>query len=143
MPVSGMTGITVGEDGRPMGVVQGCEAPMDRAVLHVPAGPPEAEPEGSWSRSGTPDKFATWPLSGADGDGWTADSPPKPLVPRVTYRLYGATDDNSWSTGAVSFTPEDLSTLKPGQVRYATPSAPDVFTTGTLEDFRRAACEGE
>ncbi|MFJ2739526.1 hypothetical protein ACIO3O_07650 [Streptomyces sp. NPDC087440] len=143
VPVSGLTGVTVGRDGRPMGVVQSCEAPMDQVLLYVPAKDPEAPPEATWRRSGTPTEFATWPLSGEATGDWAAQRPPKPLTPHVTYALYGATEDSSWSTLPVEFTPEDLAALKPGQVRYATAADPDVYTTGSTDAFRKAACAGE
>lgn len=64
-----------------------------------------------------------------------------------TYVLYGATEDNSWSTTDVSFTLAHLAALTPGRVRYFGGEVPgaddDGYLTASIEDFRADACEDD
>ncbi|MER7103722.1 hypothetical protein ABT383_29535 [Streptomyces humidus] len=154
VPSAGLTGITVTEDGRPVGVLMVCHDHIDGALLYTDSagsGRDAAEEGGSedagrWSSSKPVTGFASWPLT-TGGQGWRVDGPmPATLQPRRTYHLFGGTDDDSWSTADVSFTPEQLAALAPGQVRYF---AGDVrgaddegYVTGTIAQFR-AACRDD
>ena len=50
--------------------------------------------------------------------------------------MYGWTDDNSVSTGAVIFTQDDLQDLRPGQVLWG-----ESGTVTSLEQFKVEACD--
>ncbi|MER6786720.1 hypothetical protein ABT330_19240 [Streptomyces sp. NPDC000658] len=159
VPIAGLTGVTVSEDGQPVGVLMVCHDHIDGALLYTDGdgegtgadGSDEDATEGSesedvgrWSSSEPVTGFVSWPLT-AGGGGWRVDEPmPAALRPRQTYHLFGGTDDSSWSTADVSFTPEQLAALAPGRVRYF---AGDVrgadatgHVTGSLAQFRAAAC---
>jgi hypothetical protein len=71
----------------------------------------------------------------------SVDKPLQALKKDRSYHLYGWTRDSSWSTGDVTFTPADLTTLTPGRVRYWSGEGDD-YETGSVEDFRSRACQG-
>lgn len=145
VPSAGLTGVTVSKEGQPMGVVLVCRDRIDAAVIYTdePDADPEAEPEyeNGWSAAGPVTDFATWPLTAtpAGGAGWTPDEPLRPLRPGQVYTLYGATEDNSWSTNHHSFTLADLAKLTPDQVRYTDPESGTARTV-TVADFRAHTC---
>ncbi|WP_282696885.1 hypothetical protein [Streptomyces sp. CC208A] len=143
VPPAGLTGVSVAEDGTPLGILLMCHDHVDGAVLHPDGLPPESrEVTGEWRHDGPVTGFTTWPLlptaSAPAAERWTAEQEATRLEKGRTYRLYGGTEDNSWSTVAVSFTPEDLARLKPGQVRY---TMGDETRTTSLDDFRDRACD--
>ncbi|MFI9123310.1 hypothetical protein ACIGW0_28645 [Streptomyces bikiniensis] len=138
VPIAGVAGVTVGEDGSPVGVIAMCKEHVDGATLHTDAEDPEAQKDmGAWNHDAPITGLTTWPLS-SPGDGWTVAKPFGRLVPGQAYRLYGWTEDDSWSTAAVSFTTKDLEKLTPGQVWY---EPGDEGRTVPLDDFRTKACE--
>lgn len=78
--------------------------------------------------------------------GWRVEILLKPLQPGTTSRIYGWTQDDSWSADGVEFSLEDLRQLQPGQIRYdararADEDNPD-DTTATIpaEQFRSEVC---
>ncbi|MER5193911.1 hypothetical protein ACWD3J_11295 [Streptomyces sp. NPDC002755] len=147
VPEAGSTGITVTEDGQPVGVLMVCHHHIDGAVLYTGDGGQETEDVGSWSRAEPADGFVTWPLR-TGGEGWSLDGQqPVTLERQRTYVLYGSTEDNSWSTVDVSFTLAHLAALTPGQVRYFAGDVPgaddDGYLTASTADFRADACEDD
>ncbi|WP_405631560.1 hypothetical protein OG933_38150 [Streptomyces sp. NBC_00016] len=147
VPVAGSTGITVTEEGQPVGVLMVCHHHIDSAVLYTGDGGDASEDVGSWSRAEPATGFVTWPLR-TGGGGWSVDrQPPATLERQRTYILYGATEDNSWSTTDVSFTLAHLAALAPGRVRYFAGEVPgaddDGYVTASIEDFRADACEDD
>lgn len=160
VPLAGLTGITVTEDGRPVGVLMVCHDHIDAAVLYIDDGrddgdgseggsaeESESDDLGRWSSSEPVTGFVSWPLT-TGGEGWRVDEPmPAALQPRRTYHLFGGTDDDSWSTADVSFTPEQLAALTPGQVRYSVGDVrgadDDGMATGSIAQFRAAACRDD
>ncbi|MEU4871500.1 hypothetical protein [Streptomyces sp. NPDC021608] len=155
VPVAGLTGVTVTEDGRPVGVLMVCHDHVDGALLYTDgvgsaggtAEESESEDVGRWSSSGPVTGFVSWPLA-TGGDGWRVDEAmPAALRPRRAYHLFGGTDDDSWSTVDVSFTPEQLAALAPGQVRYFAGEVrgadADGYVTGSVARFRAAACRDD
>ncbi|MFE9040026.1 hypothetical protein ACFY9F_30980 [Streptomyces sp. NPDC012421] len=142
-PPAGLTGVSVAEDGTPLGVLLMCHDHVDGAVLHPSGRPPESgETTGAWRHDGRVTGFTSWPLlptSGAPAaERWTTERETTRLDKGRSYRLYGGTADDSWSTVPVEFTPEDLTRLKPGQVRY---TLNDEIRTTSLDDFRDGACD--
>ncbi|MFJ3504421.1 MULTISPECIES: hypothetical protein [unclassified Streptomyces] len=138
VPIAGVAGVTVGRDGTPVGVIAMCEEHVDGATLYADAEDPEAQKDlGVWRHGAPLTGLITWSLA-SPGDGWTVEKPFGRLAPGQVYRLYGWTEDDSWSTSGVSFTTKDLELLTPGQVRYG---SDDMVGTVPLEDFREKACE--
>ncbi|QJT06678.1 hypothetical protein G9272_06260 [Streptomyces asoensis] len=146
VPGAGSTGITVTEEGQPVGVLMVCHHHIDSAVLYTGDGD-ESEGVGNWSRAEPATGFVTWSLR-TGGGGWSVDrQPPATLERQRTYVLYGATEDSSWSTTDVSFTLAHLAALTPGRVRYFAGEVPgaddDGYLTASIEDFRADACEDD
>ncbi|MEU1187526.1 hypothetical protein [Streptomyces sp. NPDC005859] len=147
VPVAGGTGITVAEDGQPVGVLMVCHHHIDAAILYTRGSGDESEDVGSWRRTEPATGYVTWPLH-TGGEGWSVDrAMPTALERQRTYVLYGATEDDSWSTADVSFTLADLAALTPGQVRYFAGDVrgadADGYATASIEEFRTDACEGD
>ncbi|GGX63131.1 hypothetical protein [Streptomyces fructofermentans] len=144
VPVGGSTGISVTEDGRPVGVVAVCDDRIDGATLYVDSKKKRDDTRGTWSRKRPVTGLAMWTLD-SPGKGWSTDEAMAPLEPHRTYHLYGWTRDNSSSTAHVSFTRSQLDNLRPGQVRYFAGEVAGAdregFRTVPLEDFRSEACE--
>ncbi|MFH9827175.1 MULTISPECIES: hypothetical protein [Streptomyces] len=145
VPVAGITGVTVTEDGRPVGVLMVCHDHIDGATLYEDGAQDGSETVAEWSRTPPAEGLVTWPLT-TGGGGWSVDDPmPAALEKGRTYSLYGWTSDNSWSTAHVTFTLADLAGLRPGRVRYfAGDDAPgadrDGLRTASVEEFRTDAC---
>ncbi|MFE5830842.1 hypothetical protein ACFQ8W_11425 [Streptomyces sp. NPDC056508] len=138
VPIAGVAGVTVGRDGSPVGVIAMCREHVDGATLYADAEDPEAQKDlGVWRHGAPITGLITWPLA-SPGDGWTVEKPFGRLASGQVYRLYGWTEDDSWSTSGVSFTTKGLELLTPGQVRYG---SDDMVGTVPLEDFREKACE--
>ncbi|MFD3455666.1 hypothetical protein ACFWVC_26260 [Streptomyces sp. NPDC058691] len=136
VPVAGVTGIAVTDDGKPLGVMLVCHDRIDGATLY--SDEEEADYLGRWIRGKPAKGYTLWRLD-TGGRGWTTDMPVAALEPRRTYSLYGWTRDNSWSTEHVDFTLEQLARLEPGQVRYW---KDDGYATVTADVFRSEACRG-
>ncbi|MFE6223674.1 MULTISPECIES: hypothetical protein [unclassified Streptomyces] len=140
---AGLTGVTVAEDGTPLGVILMCHDHVDGAMLH-PDDAPEGSREvtGDWRHDGPVTGFTTWPLmqtaSTPATEEWTPETETARLEKGRSYRLAGWTDDGSWTASPVRFTPEDLTRLKPDQVRY---TLDDEIRTTTLDHFRDTACD--
>ncbi|MFD5256785.1 hypothetical protein ACFWM5_28625 [Streptomyces bobili] len=146
VPVAGITGVTVTEDGRPVGVLMVCHDRIDGATLYEDGAQEDRrDTVAAWSRTPPAEGLVTWPLT-TGGGGWSVDDPmPAALEKGRTYSLYGWTSDNSWSTAHVTFTLADLAGLRPGRVRYfAGDDAPgadrDGLWTASTEEFRTDAC---
>ncbi|MFJ6567258.1 hypothetical protein ACIQNU_07540 [Streptomyces sp. NPDC091292] len=147
VPSAGRTGVSVTEDGQPLGVMLICHDHVDVALMYSDS---DRAGEGSqalgrWTRTRSAlTGYSTWPLSGAGEDGWSARKPMAPLAPGRDYKLYGSTYDNSWSAGSVSFSTEDLAALSPGQVRYLAGRVKgadaDGQMTTSLAKFRATEC---
>ncbi|MFD8010930.1 hypothetical protein [Streptomyces sp. NPDC058955] len=141
---AGLAGVSVAEDGTPLGVILMCHDHVDGATLH-PDDASKAESReitGDWRHDGPVTGFTTWPLmhtAGApEAEEWTPEMETALLEKGRTYQLAGWTDDDTWKASPVRFTPEDLAHLKPGQVRY---TLDDEIRTTTLDDFRDGACD--
>ncbi|MEU5215224.1 hypothetical protein AB0G79_03365 [Streptomyces sp. NPDC020807] len=147
VPPAGFTGVSVTVDGKPLGVVLVCHDRIDEVLLYPTPPEPEAgadaaQPEytDAWYAAEPVGGFATWPLTDpAGGNGWTPDTAPHDLKQNQRYTVYGATEDNSWSTLHHSFTLADLEKLTPDQVSY---TREDKVRTTTVAEFRAHACEG-
>ncbi|MDX3070997.1 hypothetical protein [Streptomyces sp. MI02-7b] len=138
----GVTGITVAEDGTPVGVMLVCHDHIDGASLYdVDAD--EADEIGSWSRRKPATGFSVWSLR-TGGRGWRAGTPLAALDPHHTYTLRGWTDNHSAMTFEVTFTAAQLARLEPGQVRYLKGEGPgtdrDGYATVSMDAFRADAC---
>ncbi|MEU3606187.1 hypothetical protein AB0E83_12140 [Streptomyces sp. NPDC035033] len=140
---AGLAGVSVAEDGTPLGVLLMCHDHVDGAMLYPEDVPEESrEITGDWRHDGPVTGFTSWPLmqtSGApEAERWTPETSASRLEKGRSYRLAGWTDDGSWSATPVSFTPEDLSRLRPGQVRYTLDGE---VRTASLDEFRDRACD--
>lgn len=146
VPEAGSTGITVTEDGQPVGVLMVCHHHIDGATLYTGDGD-DSEEVGGWSRARPVTGFVSWPLY-TGGENWRVDRPmPAALERRRVYVLYGGTEDNSWSTTEVSFTRAQLAGLAPDRVRYFAGDVrgadDDGYLTASIQDFRADACEDD
>ncbi|MEU2507841.1 hypothetical protein ABZ621_24440 [Streptomyces sp. NPDC007863] len=140
---AGLAGVSVAEDGTPLGVLLMCHDHVDGAMLYPDDVPKESrEVTGDWRHDGPVTGFTSWPLmqtAGApEAERWTPETRTARLEKGRSYRLAGWTEDGSWSAAPVSFTPEDLARLKPGQVRY---TLDDEIRVSSLDDFRDRACD--
>ncbi|MPY38664.1 hypothetical protein FNH04_01415 [Streptomyces phyllanthi] len=148
VPPAGSTGISVTEDGRPLGVIVVCHDHIDGATLYTHTDDGKEKTLARWSHADPVKGFTTWPLE-TGGQGWKVDrAMPTTLDRRRTYTLYGWTSDNSSSANHVSFTLAQLAGLKPGQVRYDAGDEADGadrnrYRTASFDDFRTEACEDE
>lgn len=142
VPVDAVAGISVTDDGRLLGVMMVCGHRIDGATLYVDSDDADEETVGSWTAdSPLHAGLATWPLEAPDA-GWTATTPPAPLTAGTRYALYGWTEDNSWSSRSVAFTPADRDRLTPGTVLYRSISDDGVESTAAVPvaEFEREAC---
>ncbi|KAA6218816.1 hypothetical protein [Streptomyces filamentosus] len=140
---AGLAGVSVAEDGTPLGVLLMCHDHVDGAMLYPDDAPEESrEVTGDWRHDGPVTGFTTWPLMQTSGapaaERWTPRTQTERLEKGRGYRLAGWTEDGSWQAVPVRFTPEDLARLKPGQVRY---TVDDEIRTTSLDDFRDRACD--
>jgi hypothetical protein len=139
LPV-GLAGIGVDASGAPIGYLQVCRKHVDGATLYID----DDHVIGSWQASPTVTDFARWSLTDP-GEGWKTETPLGQLQPGVKYEFYGWTSDNTASAAHTSFMAEDLSGLKPGQVRYwsgkeNTQGTEDLLMTSSEDEFRSNAC---
>ncbi|MEU6200559.1 hypothetical protein [Streptomyces sp. NPDC047061] len=119
VPVDAVAGVSVTADGHLLGVMMVCGHHIDGASLYVDsADTDKTVTVGSWT-SDRPLKagLTTWPLD-SPATGWTTTRPLARLGAKTAYTLYGWTEDNSWSSSGVSFTPADRDRLTPGKVLY-------------------------
>ncbi|WP_241844526.1 hypothetical protein [Kitasatospora sp. CB01950] len=136
-----VAGISVTEDGRPLGVLLVCGHRIDGATLSTSEGSHE-ETIGNWTaHAALGPGLSTWTLD-APAEGWETGRSATPLDAGTTYHLRGWTKDNSRSSTATAFTPEDLKQLTPGTVRYDGTASDGSGTTRTVpvEEFRATAC---
>ncbi|MFJ8439221.1 hypothetical protein [Kitasatospora griseola] len=132
-----VTGVSVTEDGRPVGVLMVCGQRIDGASLYTSEGS-RTETVGEWNAtSALGPGLTTWALD-APAEGWETARSAAPLDAGTTYHLRGRTKDDSRSSTAVSFTPEDLEQLPPGQVRYYGPTS---TLTVPVAEFEATACK--
>ncbi|MFI9785682.1 hypothetical protein ACIHEI_19610 [Kitasatospora sp. NPDC051984] len=136
-----VAGISVNEDGRPLGVMLVCGHRIDGATLSTSEGSHQ-ETIGTWTaRTALEPGLTTWTLD-APADGWETGKSATTLDAGTTYHLHGWTKDNSRSSTATSFTPEDLKQLTPGTVRYDGTASDGSGTTLTVPvaEFQASAC---
>ncbi|MEV7122675.1 hypothetical protein [Kitasatospora griseola] len=132
-----VAGISVTEDGRPLGVLMACGQRIDGASLYTSEGS-HTETVGEWTaKSALGPGLSTWALD-APAEGWETVRSAVPLDAGTTYHLRGWTKDDSRSSTAVDFTPEDLEQLAPGHVRYYGPTS---TLTVPVAEFEAAACK--
>ncbi|MFF3448466.1 hypothetical protein ACFYXJ_15210 [Streptomyces sp. NPDC002667] len=144
VPIDAVAGISVTDDGHLLGVMMVCGHRIDGASLsRDDSATDKSVTVGSWTaRHPLTHGLATWPLD-APATGWTATRPLGRLTARTTYSLYGWTNDNSWSSGEISFTLGDRSRLTPGTVLYDTVSdqGDETTTVVSVADFKAKACQ--
>lgn len=136
VPSDAVAGISVGADGKLIGVMLVCGHHIDGATLYIDSEEAVMERKvGKWiaDRPLGPG-LVTWPLE-TPAAGWGGKGLSAPLLGRFTYVLYGWTKDNSWSAVGVSFNVRDR--IPPGQVRY---EKEDSAVTVSLEEFEATAC---
>ncbi|MHB9864426.1 hypothetical protein [Streptomyces sp. YIM S03343] len=144
VPIDAVAGISVTDDGRPLGVMLVCGHHIDGATLYVDSTDTDKSVTvGSWTADNPLTRgLTTWPLD-APAPGWTTTRTLKPLTAKTTYNLFGGTEDNSWSSANVSFTLADLDRLTPGKVRYDSVSnnGDESEITVPMAEFRARACK--
>lgn len=116
VPAKGATGISVNDNGDLMVEIVWCAgyAP-DLAILWTDDGGNEkliAEFTPTGEQAGT---SASFPIE-KPGGSWKASPAEPTLEPATTYRIYGATNDNSSSTAGVTFSVADRDKLTPDRV---------------------------
>jgi len=141
VPVDAVAGISVTEDGHPLGVLMVCGHRIDGATLYTDSGG-HSEDLGHWTaHSALGPGLTTWTLD-APAEGWETDKSAAPLEAGTTYSLYGWTKDNSWSSAQVTFTPADLEQLTAGNVRYirAASDGSSAALTVPVAEFEATVC---
>ncbi|MEU4094067.1 hypothetical protein [Streptomyces sp. NPDC026673] len=144
---TGVMGITVTGDGKPLGVMLVCDGRVERVTLH------DADKEiskrvhlAAWSRGKPVGGFSVWSLE-SGGKGWSVHKPMADLEPGRTYTLYGWTGDPDSTTDGVDFTLAQLAQLRPGQVRYYKGEGAGAdrngYATVSTGEFRSEACREE
>ena len=139
VPPVAVTGISIGPDGQPIGVLQGCSQHIDGATVYQT----DTDHLGSWGIKPAATGFTTWSLL-RGGTGWTVTEPLVAIKPDQTFTLYGWTKDNSSAAIPVDFTAADLVALRPAQVRVWSgkiSSHGDVEATLSIEQFKKNACD--
>lgn len=129
----GATGVGVTGEGDPVGFLYVCDQSIDGVTLYTQESEAEAE-AGSWAAPDPVRGGARWRLDSTPE--WDDAAEPVTIAQDEVYVMYGWTDDNSVSTGAVSFTQDDLQDLRPGQVLWGEPG-----TVTSLEQFKVEACD--
>jgi hypothetical protein len=138
VPVGGLAGIGVDDEGAPVGYLLVCQDHLDGVTVYMDSG---AEDQDKWKASPTVTGFARWSMTDPV-EGWTATKTLGQLKAGVKYNVYGWTDDASSSSTEVTFTKEDLARLKPGQVLYWSGNATEDRQTVSSEgEFRANACK--
>jgi hypothetical protein len=123
VPSNGVTGISVDEAGRLTVVLAWCGRAPDVVIVYhdrargEAAGRPDdpTVTDATYDAPALPGQRASFLIDAPSG-GWTAA--PAQLVPdpAITYTVFGATRDNSYSTRSVSFQADDAAKLTPGSV---------------------------
>ncbi|MFB7290518.1 hypothetical protein [Actinacidiphila glaucinigra] len=145
--ITGVMGITVTEDGKPLAVMLVCDGQVERVTLHdADRGPSRKSRLAAWNRGRPATGFSVWSLE-SGGRGWSVDKPMPPLEPGRGYTLHGWTGDPESTTSGVDFTAAQLAGLRPGQVRWfrgeGMPGADrGGFATAGVGEFRAEACGG-
>lgn len=148
VPVVGLAGVGVDQEGRPVGYLAVCEDHIDGATLYYDDSATANDEDrsvdvGSWEANQGVRATSTWSLT-EPAPGWTPTLALGGLEPDRSYTLFGWTDDNSSSTGSVTFTQAQLRGMAPGQVRYFSgyddEAEQDNYTTGSATEFQAAAC---
>jgi hypothetical protein len=162
VPSGAIAGVGVDDQGRLIGYLRVCHDHIDGGTLYYhPEASASTDPTdnpsvsvGGWDAPGPVTEFAKWSLATPTG-GWKAN--PRggvvgelslsAMKQRREYSLYGWTNDNSSSAVDVTFTVEEVSQLKPGQVLYWAAKGPnkdqtrDLNRSGSEAEFRRTACK--
>lgn len=148
VPVVGLAGVSVDQEGRPVGYLAVCEDHIDGATLYYDE-PAAASDEhrsvdvGSWVADPEVTGTSIWSLA-EPRSGWRPTLALGRLEPGRSYTLSGWTHDNSSSTGSVTFTEAQLRGMTPGQVRYLSghdgEAEQDIYTTGSAAEFQASAC---
>ncbi|MFC0622483.1 hypothetical protein [Kribbella deserti] len=74
---------------------------------------------------------------------WKASNPWQPLKPGVMYTIGAWDEGQSWSLGALTFTVEALTKLKPGLVLGSkSQNGQNVLVPEPLEKFKKVSCGG-
>ncbi|MFI8186413.1 hypothetical protein OG539_14705 [Actinacidiphila glaucinigra] len=142
---TGVMGISVTEDGKPLAVMLVCDGRVESVTLHdADRGPSRKNRLAAWSRGRPATGFSVWSLE-SGGRGWSVEKTMAPLEPGRTYTLYGWTGDPASTTSGVDFTAAQLAGLRPGQVRWfkgeEMPGTDrDGFATVGVAEFRADAC---
>ncbi|MFD2083231.1 hypothetical protein SAMN05421678_103167 [Actinopolymorpha cephalotaxi] len=132
VPVNGLTGISVDQQGHLIVVLAWCgRTAPDGAVIFHDVGSDE-----SGQSVGDADYDAP-KLSGglasfrvdAPGDGWKLDGKPPRFREKITYSAFGGTNDNSWSTGNVDFQLATTRLIQPGHVLLQEDNGHDIQVT--------------
>ncbi|WP_330455754.1 hypothetical protein OIB37_02050 [Streptomyces sp. NBC_00820] len=146
VPVDAVSGISVTEDGRLLGVIAVCGHRIDGATLYVDGRDPDDTPTvGDWvADRPVTSGVATWTLD-APSPGWSTRKSLAPLASGTTYTLYGWTKDNSWSAADVTFKGADRKRLTPGTVRYdeISDNGDAIPVTVPMARFKAKACADE
>jgi hypothetical protein len=146
VPVVGSTGVGLDSNGDLVGYLAVCEQHIDGVTMYIDdqSGPlHEGRNVGRWASSTPVTSAASWSLTGASRN-WNTELAFSKLRPGQPYTMYGWTTDNSGSTADVTFTFEQLQTLKPGQVLYFggydERMDKDLQRVGSASDFSNFAC---
>jgi hypothetical protein len=115
VPINGMTGMTVDQDGNLTAVFAWCgDSSPDGATLYDPRGF-DGTTVAVYRAPHLAGHTASLRLD-APANGWVAQKPMPVLDPTVRYVIYGWTSDNSTSTADVEFAVTDRDRLTPGTV---------------------------
>ncbi|QKW22517.1 hypothetical protein HUT16_28620 [Kitasatospora sp. NA04385] len=135
----GAAGLSMTEDGHPIGVLALCGREMAAVNLDTTVAGQDGR-FGTWTPADPLDSgTTTWRLDGP-AEGWSATAYVGALDPGTGYRLYAHSADNGWYTTEVSFTAADLDGLAPGTVRYDR-TEPDGSTTTVVAPLARFTAE--
>ncbi|WP_319167123.1 hypothetical protein [Streptomyces acidiscabies] len=138
VPSDAVAGVSVGADGKLVGVMLVCGHHIDGATLYIDSEEAVKERKvGMWiADQPLGPGLVTWPLE-TPAAGWGGKGLSAPLADGVNYLFYGWTKDNSWSATSVSFSLRDR--ILPGQVRYEGEDSSAI--TASLEEFEATACQ--
>ncbi|MFG1822213.1 hypothetical protein ACGFIJ_06990 [Microbispora bryophytorum] len=133
VPMNGITGVSVDQDGNLVIVLAWCGRQPDGVTVYHDKYPEDPTPEtydpdasgpanppiddASYLAPRVADETASFRLD-APGNGWRAEQQIPSFDPDITYRAYGWTKDNSFSTAHIEFQIGDADKLRrePGSV---------------------------